>query len=122
MRRGFGFAVLVLMLLVGVGVGITAYNAGVSHGLSEAAEGGQIVRVVGPGFGFFPFGLFLFPLFFFLILGIGRRAAFGHRGWGGPGHHGDWKEGRERFEERAREWHEREHEPKAENAPPTATI
>jgi len=116
---------LVLLILLGVGIGVSAYNAGVTHGLAEATtEGGQVVRVIGPGYGYFPFGLFLFPLlFFFLIFGIGRRMAFGHhRGWGGPGHHGDWKEGRERFEERAREWHQKEHEPKSENAPPGASV
>ncbi len=73
--------------------------------------------------GFFP-GFFLFPLFligaFFLIGGIMRGA--GRWGRGGPGGYGPgpWnEEGRRRFEERAREWHQREHgdTPPAEASP-----
>ena len=59
MRRGIGIAVLLLVILGGIAIGVSAYNAGVTHGLAQAAGGGQVVRVVGPGYGFFPFGLFL---------------------------------------------------------------
>ncbi len=122
MRRGIGIAVFVLLILAGIGIGVTAYNAGVTHGLDEAAKGTQVVHVVGPafGFGFFPFGLLLFPLLLFVVLRIGRRAAFRRGGWGGPGHggpghHGPWSdEGRAKFEERAREWHRKAHEPAGE--------
>jgi hypothetical protein len=113
MRRGFGIAALVLVILAGVAIGTGAYHAGVSHGLAEAASGGQVVRVVGPGYGygwgFFPFGIFLFPLFFFAVFALLRGAFWGRR-WGGhdhphkgPGWSGD---GPSRFEE----WHKRQHE------------
>ena len=65
---------------------------------------------------FFP-GFFLFPLFlfgaFFLIGGIFRGAGR----WGGRGHGpGPWnEEGRKRFEQKADEWHRRQHG----DAPPT---
>jgi hypothetical protein len=111
MRRGFGIAALVLVILAGVAIGVGAYHAGVAHGLAEAASGGQIVRVVGPGYGygFFPFGIFLFPLFFFLVFGL-LRAAFWGRRWGGHDHPhkgpGPWGEGSSRFEEMHRRLHE----------------
>jgi hypothetical protein len=109
MRRGIGIAVLLLVILGGIAIGVGAYNAGVSHGLAEAATDGQVVRVVGPGYGFFPFGLFLFPLFFFGIFAL-ARLSWGRR-WGGHGHGfssgGPWgTEGPKRFEE----WHRRQHE------------
>jgi hypothetical protein len=125
MRRGWALAVLLLVILAGIAIGVGAYNAGVSHGLAQAREGGQVVRVVGPGygFGFFPFGLFLFPLFLFLIFGLFRAAFWGRR-WGGPGGHwdgpghegsssGQWGKGRGAMFE---EWHRRQHE-----EPPSAT-
>jgi hypothetical protein len=107
-------AIVVVLTLVGVGVG--AYHAGVDEGIRRAADAGQVVEVVGGygwhggGFGFFPFGLILFPLFlfgvFWLIGGAFRRGA-----WGGPGHHGPWSdEGHARFEQRFDEWHARQHE------------
>jgi hypothetical protein len=109
MRRGIGIAVLLLVILGGIAIGVSAYNAGVTHGLAEAATDGQVVRVVGPGYGFFPFGLFLFPLFFFGIFAL-ARFAWG-RGWSGHGHgpyaRGSWgHETPTRFEE----WHRRQHE------------
>lgn len=110
MRRGIGIAVLLLVILAGIAIGVSSYNAGVSHGLAEAANGGQIVRVVGPGYGFFPFGLFLFPLFLIGIFAFFRFAFWGRR-WGGygPGHHGPgpWKEEGPKM---AEDWHRRQHE------------
>jgi hypothetical protein len=110
MRRGVGIAVLLLVIMGGIAIGVGAYNAGVTHGLAEAANGGQVVRVVGPGYGFFPFGLFLFPLFFLGIFAL-ARLSWGRR-WGGHGHGPDgggyWgHEGPKRIEE----WHRRQHEP-----------
>jgi hypothetical protein len=101
---------LVVLILGGVFIGIGAYNAGVSHGLTQAATGAQVVRVVGPGFGFFPLGLLVFPLFFFLIFGLARAAFFGRR-WRGSGPGGwdseHWERGQgARFEE----WHRRQHD------------
>jgi hypothetical protein len=117
MRRGMAIVVLLLVVLGGVAIGIGSYNAGVSHGLTQAATGAQVVRVVGPGFGFFPFGLLFFPLFFFLIFGLLRGAFFGRRWRGyGPGrsHSEHWEKGPgARFEE----WHRRDHEQVAGDHP-----
>ncbi len=128
MRRGIGAFALLFVLLAGVGVGVGAYRAGERKGITEGIEqvkvaetNGQqvqVVHVVEEGRGaFFP-GFFLFP--FFLIGGIillkgilhgaGRFRGHGH----GPGR--PWnEEGRRRFEERAHEWHQRQHG----EAPPT---
>jgi hypothetical protein len=116
----------VLVILAGVGIGVGAYDAGldegIRRGLASAEGGAQVVEVVGrdrPGV-FFP-GFFFFT---FVLIGgaLLLRAAFRPR-WGGPWGHGPWRhghggpwneEGRARFEEKAREWHERQHEGAAE--------
>ena len=140
MRRGIGIVAVVVVILAGIGIGVGAYNAGERNGIAQgieqvqvAQDNGQevqVVHVVGDEHhGFFP-GFFLFPLFligaFFLIGGIMRGA--GRWGRGGPGGYGPgpWnEEGRRRFEERAREWHQREHgdtppaPPPAEASPAT---
>jgi hypothetical protein len=120
MRRGIAVAVL-LVLLAGVGVGIGSYRAGERSGITQGIEqvkvaetNGQqvqVVHVVDEGRGaFFP-GFFLFPFFLiggiFLLKGIAR----GGGRFGGHGHGpGPWNdEGRRRFEERAREWHQGQH-------------
>jgi hypothetical protein len=83
------------------------------------------VHVVGdyPQRGWWFPGFILFPLFFFglffliggIFRGAGRWGGHGPRGPHGPG---PWnEEGRKRFEERAREWHEHEHG----GSPPEAT-
>ena len=82
MRRATWIFVALLLILGGVAIGVGAYNAGVSHGLTQAGHASQIVRVVGPPYGFFPFGFFLFPLFFFGILFLIRGAFWGRR-WHG---------------------------------------
>ncbi len=115
MRRAFGIGALLLLILAGIAIGVGAYHAGETHGLEQAGHAGQIVRVVGPGAGFFPFGLILFPLFFFAIFALARGAFWSHR-WGGPGHHGPYGPGHshsgpwapggpDTFEE----WHRRQH-------------
>ena len=134
MRRGMVIVPILLAVLLSVGIGVAAYNAGEDQGQQNATEqiqsaqaNGQevqVVHVVGDEHrGFFP-GFFLFPLFligaFFLIGGIMRGA--GRWGRGGPGGYGPgpWnEEGRRRFEERAHEWHQREHgdTPPAEASP-----
>jgi hypothetical protein len=114
MRRWTSIVVLVLVILGGIAIGVSAYHAGVNHGLVQAGHATQVVRVMGPGFGF-PFGLILFPLFFFLILALVRGAFWGRR-WGGSGHEhaGPWsKGGPTRFEE----WHRRQHEEGAGDRP-----
>jgi hypothetical protein len=116
MRRTWAIGVLLLLILAGVAIGVGAYHAGVTHGLTEAREGRQVIRVVGPGFGFFPFGFFLFPLFFFLIVGLFRFAFWGRR-WGGPGQwegqsHDRWDPAhwKDRRGAMFEEWHRRQHD------------
>src|SRR5438874_12992468 len=100
----------VIAAIAAVAIGVTAYNAGYNHGLDQAHNATQIVRTVGPGYGFFPFGFLLFPLFFFAIFAIARGLFWGRRwgghgyGHGGPEHSGSG--GPARFED----WHRRQHE------------
>lgn len=124
MRRGIAIVALLVVILGGIGIGVGAYRAGERNGIAQGIEqvhvaqaNGQIVQVVhvvdeGRPL-FFP-GFFLFPLFlfgaFFLIGGIFRGA--GRFGRGGPHGHGPgpWnEEGRRRFEERAKDWHQHQH-------------
>lgn len=117
MRRGWAIVAAILVVLAVVGIAIGAYNAGVDEGIRRAADSEQVVQVVGGyghGYGFFPFGFFLFPLFIIGAIFLVSRAFRGPRGpWGhdhGPGY-GPWsEEGRARFEERAGDWHRRQHE------------
>jgi len=119
MRRGMVIVPVILAILLSVGIGVAAYNAGENHGeqtataqIQSAQANGQevqVVHVVGEDGHWFP-GFFLFPFFligmFFLIGAIFRGGRWkGHRG--GPGPWND--EGRQHFEERAREWHNHEH-------------
>jgi hypothetical protein len=128
MRRGVAIVALVLLILAGIGVGVAAYHAGETNGIAQgvqqvrtaqaSGQEVQVVHVVGADRPFFFPGFFLFPLFLFgafLVAGIARGAGR----WGGPhGRPGPWnEEGRRRFEERAREWHRREH---AEQPPATS--
>jgi hypothetical protein len=111
MRRGWAIGALLVVILGGVTIGVGAYHAGVQHGLAQATNASQVVRVVGPGrYGFFPFGLFLFPLFFILVFGLFRAAFWGRR-WGGSDH-GHWGPGFEPEGRRAAldEWHRQKHE------------
>ena len=116
MRRGWAIAASILVVLTVIGIAVGAYNAGVNEGIQRAATSDQVVQVVGGyghGWGFFPFGLFLFPLFLFGTIFLFSRAFRGPRGWGhdhGAGY-GPWsEEGRKRFEDRAVDWHQRQHE------------
>ena len=84
MRRGFVIGLVLLLALAGVAIGVTAYHAGLNHGLDQAANGAGVVHVVGPGYDGFPFGLFLFPLVFIGLFLLVRGAFWGRR-WGGPG-------------------------------------
>jgi hypothetical protein len=131
MRRAIGIGVVLLAILAVVGIGVGAYNAGHTDGLAEglrhSGETVQVVREVGPGFhpgygyGFFPFGLILFPL---LVIGIVLllRGAFWRGRWGGPGYWGrgyggpgPWG-GPQRFQERFQDWHRDQHERTEEQA------
>jgi hypothetical protein len=114
MRRWMWIGVLLLVILGGAIIGVSAYNAGVTHGLEQTGRAVEVVRV-GPGYGYFPFGLFLFPLFFiglFLLI----RGAFWSRRWAGrDAHHygpGGWGAGPwgQRGPEKLEEWHRHQHE------------
>jgi hypothetical protein len=134
MRRGIGAIALIVVILAGVGIGVASYRAGERNGIAQgieqvqvAQDNGQevqVVHVVGDGHGFFFPGFFLFPLFLiggiFLIKGIFMGA--GRFGRGGPNGYGPgpWNdEGRRRFEDRANEWHQRQHG--EVSSPPEAT-
>ena len=108
MRRGFVIGLVLLLALAGVAIGVTAYHAGLNHGLDQAANGARVVHVVGPGYDGFPFGLFLFPLVFIGLFLLVRGAFWGRR-WGGPGAPGGpgghWDR-RRMFED----WHRNQHD------------
>jgi hypothetical protein len=131
MRRGVAIIALLFVILAGVGIGVTAYNAGKDTGQTQALEqvqtaqqNGQevqVVHVVSDRDHFFP-GFFLFPLFFFLLIFFVIGGIFRGAGRWGGGHHGPgpWNdEGRKRFEEKANEWHAKQHG-EAPPAPPGA--
>jgi hypothetical protein len=107
MRRGLGIGVVLLLILAAIAIGVGAYNAGFSQGLEESGRAGEVVRVIDRGPVFFPFGLFLFPLFLLGIFAL-MRGAFWRRRWEGSGHHGPggWSKGPAMFED----WHRRQHD------------
>ncbi len=136
MRRGFGILGLVLTAIVLVVVGAIAYNIGWQDGVnthlpaaSGAANGEPGGYYYGPhywggGFGFFGilwFLLILFGIFWLFRMAfwgfMGRRMWMGGgwgghgRGWGqgGPGGFGGSFGSFGSFEERAQEWHRRQH-------------
>ena len=119
MRRGMVIGLVLLSILLLVGVGIGAYNAGLSNGLEQT--GAEVVRVDDHRGGFgFPFGLILFPLFFFGIFFLLKGAFWGRHWHGGPPGPGYWG-GPQGVEE----WHRRLHEegtdrPRGGDEPQTA--
>jgi hypothetical protein len=149
MRRTMVVGAVILAIVAMIGIGVAAFNVGVhqgvTHELAQSGSADQVVRVVGPGYGWygygrgfgFPFGLILFPLF---IIGIVLlvRGAFARGRWGGPrwgpggwgpggwgpggpggpggyGPHGPWG-GPAAFDE----YHRRLHEPQATAGPDDA--
>ena len=112
--------VLAAMVLLAVGVG--AYRAGQDHEIVTRTVGdGEVVRVVGHGWGHGPGpGFFLFPLFVILLVVLlvrGFRRGNGWHGpsWTGPGYGpGPWAHGGPppAFEE----WHRRAHEGDVESS------
>ncbi len=113
MRRGIGLVVLILLIAGGVALGVGAYNAGVNHGeaqaLVDSSTGTQVVHVVetGRGWGFFPFGVLIFPFLFFGFFAL-MRILFWRRAWGrhGPGGGPMGEHMTQRFEE----WHRTQHQ------------
>jgi hypothetical protein len=87
MRALLGVLVVGATALIAGAIG---YQAGVSSAVATtAATGGTVVYHAAWGFGFPWFGLFLFPLCFFLFFGLIAFAFGGRRRWGygngGPG-------------------------------------
>ena len=143
MSRTFAAIALIVVILIGGGiVAATAYQAGVSTTVTQAATDGATVvnPVVVPayGYGWHPFGFgfgffgFLFTLFFlFIVFGLIRALFWGGRGrgghWGGPGW--DPEARRAHFESRFHgtfeDWHRQAHDapagPTSTSPPPTTT-
>jgi hypothetical protein len=131
MRRGFGLLGLVLTVIVLVGIGAIAYNIGWSQGVGTHLPEGATAPPPGYyyGYGFHPFGFF--GILWFLLILFGLFWLFRLAFWGFAGRRmmgGGWKGGRGwgyyggpgSFEERAREWHRKEHgeEPPSGGSPP----
>ncbi len=116
MRRGFGIGAAILTVIVLLIVGAIAYNIGWSAGVGTHLPAGATNVPPGyyyGGFGFHPFfagfGILWFLLILFGLFWLFRLAFWGRRwhggGWYGPGR----GMGYGSFEDRAREWHRREH-------------
>ena len=131
MRRGIGLVGALVTLIVLVVVGAIAYNIGWSDGVNTHLPAGTQGAVApGPyygGFGFHPFFAF-FGIFWFLLILFGIFWLFRLAFWGFAGRRmmgGGWGPGRGwgyggpgGFEERAQEWHRRQH---GEQPPPGTT-
>lgn len=138
MRRGFGLQGLLVTVILLVIVGAVAYNIGWSDGVAthlpvNAPDGTVAPYYYGPHFwgpGFGLFGIFWFLLILFGIFWLFRLAFWGFAGrrmWGGgwygrgysPGGAGG-PGGFGSFEERAQEWHRRQHgdQPPSGTTPP----
>ena len=134
MRRGFGIAGAIVTIILLVVVGAIAYNIGWSQGVGTHLPANADGTVVPPGyyygygfhgaFGFF--GILWFLLILFGVFWLFRLAFWGFAGrrmmggWGGYGPKG-WRQGPYgSFEERAQEWHRKQHgeQPPSETATP----
>jgi len=128
MRRGFGLFGAILTVILLIVVAAIGYNIGWSQGVgTHLPEGAaNVPPAYYYGYGFHPFfagfGILWFLLILFGIFWLFRLAFWGRRwgGWYGPrgmggggGHYGS-------FEERAQEWHKRQHgeQPPTGTAPP----
>jgi hypothetical protein len=129
MRRGFGLIGLLVTVLLLVVVGSVAYNIGWSEGAAQhlpaATSGDGAPYYYGPHYfygGFGIFGLFWLLLIVFGLFWLFRIAFFGRRMWGGGWGYGrGWGYGpgmRKSFEERAEEWHRRQHGEQPSDTPP----
>ncbi|HKW70586.1 MAG TPA: hypothetical protein VJP81_08375 [Candidatus Dormibacteraeota bacterium] len=136
MRRGFGLVGLLATVILLVIVGAIAYNVGWSDGVNThlpaaTQANGAPAYYYGPhywggGFGGL-FGILWFLLILFGIFWLFRIAFwgfFGRRMWGGGWGYGrGWgygpgSGGFKSFDERAQEWHRRQH---GEQPPPGET-
>ena len=135
MRRGIGLVGALVTVIVLVIVGAIAYNIGWSEGvnthLPAATQGDGAPANYYYGYGFHPFfaglGILWFLLILFGIFWLFRLAFWGFAGrrmmgggWGyGRGHWG-YGPGRS-FEERAQEWHRRQHEEGSSSSPSSSS-
>jgi hypothetical protein len=123
MRRGLIIGVALLAVLAVTGIVVGAYNVGLHHAVTQelvrSGDRGEVVRGwgYGPGYGFFPFGFILFPLFvvgiILLLRGLFWRGRWGGPGgWGGygPGGYGPGPWGQTPWQQQFDEWHRRQHE------------
>lgn len=128
MRRGLGLFGVVVTAILLVIVGVIAYNVGWSDGASThlpaVTPAGAPAYYYGPhlfggGFGFF--GILWFLLILFGIFWLFRLAFWGFAGrrmmGGGWGYYGRGR-GFGSFEERAQDWHRRQH---GEQSPPPSS-
>ena len=136
MRRGFGIAGFLATVILLAIVGVVAYNIGWSDGVNThlpAATQGDGAPAYYYGYGFHPFfagfGILWFLLILFGLFWLFRIAFFGFgmrrmMGGGGWGYKGGWGYGpggpRQSFEDRAKEWHARQHgeQPPSGTTPP----
>ena len=128
MRRGFGIAGAIVTIILLLIVGAVAYNIGWSEGVGTQLPAGTTAApppyYYGWGWGHAAFGFFGILWFLLILFGIFWlfRLAFwgfaGRRMMGGYGHRG-WGYGYGSFEERARDWHRREHG--EQQTPPSGT-
>jgi hypothetical protein len=119
-------ALLVVLFVGGIGfwLGASAAPAAVPVAATAAAP---VVYAGGWHFGFPFFGFFFFLLIMFVIFGIIRRAAWGHRG--GPGWYGSAGPGGRGLnkdmpfgEETLQSWHRRAHRELPPDPPSSLTL
>jgi hypothetical protein len=128
MRRGFGLFGAILTVILLIVVAAIGYNIGWSQGVSTHLPEGaaNVPPAYYYGYGFHPFfagfGILWFLVILFGIFWLLRLAFFGRRwgGWYGPRGMGGGHYGQGSFEERAQEWHRRQHgeQPPSGTAPP----
>jgi hypothetical protein len=127
MRRGFGIGAAILTVIVLVIVGAIAYNIGWSEGIGTHLPAGATNvppgYYYGPGMWHAGFGIFGFLWFLLILFGIFWlfRLAFWGRRWHGGRWYGPGRGmGYGSFEERAQEWHRRQHgeQPPSTTPPP----
>jgi len=131
MRRGFGLLGALVSVIVIVVIGAIGYSIGWSQGMAtHVPEGAANAPAYYYGYGFHPFwgfGILWFLLILFGLFWLFRLAfwGFGARrmmGGGWYGYKGGGGYGPRSFEDRAQEWHRRQHgeQPPAEGGtPPT---
>jgi hypothetical protein len=104
MRRTWILFAGLFLAIAGVAIGVGAYNWGYTNGVSHAGNSVQVVRYLGPGLGFFPFGFFIVPLLIFGFIFLARAILWRRPMYWGRGPRA-WDR-RERFQD----WHDSQHD------------